>query len=131
MAEQKSYIRTTDENGSINISEDVIAAIVAAAATEVKGVHSLYYHASKEAVLKISRKEISRSVKLVIDGEDITVDVYILLAKGFCANEVGIEVQKAVMSATLDAAGVNVREVNVHICGVVLKGKPQAVAEQQ
>ena len=130
MAEQKSYIRTIDENGSINISEDVIAAIVAAAATEVKGVFSLYYHASKEAALKISRKEISRSVKLVIDGDDIVVDVYILLARGFCANEVGIEVQKAVMSAVLDSAGVKVREVNVHICGVMLKSKPQTVTEQ-
>ena len=131
MAEQKSYIRTTDENGSINISEDVIAAIVAAAATDVKGVYSLYYRASKEAVQKISRKEISKSIKLVIDGDDIAVDVYILLAKGFCANDVGMEVQKAVMSATLDAAGVKVREVNVHICGVVLKGKPVAAAESQ
>ena len=131
MAEQKSYIRTTDENGSINISEDVIAAIVAAAATDVKGVYSLYYHASKEAVQKISRKEISKSIKLVIDDDDIVVDVYILLAKGFCANDVGMEVQKAVMSATLDSAGVKVREVNVHICGVVLKSKPQTAAEPQ
>ena len=130
MSEQKHYIRTADENGSINISEDVIAAIVAAAATEVKGVYSLYYSANKEATLKISRKEISKSVKLEINEDDIGVSVYILLAKSHSANEVGLDVQKAVMSAVEDAAGVRVREVNVHICGVVLKSKPQPAVEK-
>ena len=130
MSDQKTYIRTTDENGSINISEDVIAAIVAAAATETKGVYSLYYSASKEAAHKISRKEISKSVKLTIDGDDIGVNVYILLAKGHSANEVGVDVQNAVISAVEDAAGVKVREVNVHICGVMLKSKPQSAAEK-
>ena len=130
MSEHKTYIRTTDENGSINISEDVIAAIVAAAATETKGVFSLYYSASKEAAHKISRKEISKSVKLEIDGNNIGVNVYILLSKGYSANEVGVDVQKSVINAVEDAAGVKVREVNVHICGVVLKNKPQPAAEK-
>ena len=130
MSEQKNYIRTTDENGSINISEDVIAAIVAAAATEVNGVYGLYYSAHKEATMKISRKEISKSVKLEIDGDDIGVSVYILLSKSHSANEVGVDVQKAVISAVEDAAGVRVREVNVHICGVVLKSKPQPAVEK-
>ena len=130
MSDQKTYIRTIDENGSINISEDVIAAIVAAAATETKGVYSLYYSASKEAAQKISRKEISKSVKLEIDENNIGVNVYILLMKGHSANEVGVDVQKSVITAVEDAAGVKVREVNVHICGVVLKSKPQPAAEK-
>jgi len=130
MSDQKTYIRTIDENGSINISEDVIAAIVAAAATETKGVYSLYYSASKEAAQKISRKEISKSVKLEINGDDIGVTVYILLAKGYSANEVGVDVQKTVITAVEDATGVKVREVNVHICGVMLKSKPQSTTEK-
>lgn len=129
MAEQRRYISTTDENGSINISEDVVAAIVAAAATEVKGVHGLYYSSSREDALKIKRKDISRSVRLTIDKNDIAVDVYILLSKDYCANEVGHDVQKAIISAALDSANVTVREVNVHICGVILKTKPQPPAE--
>ena len=129
MAEQKSYIRTTDENGSINISEDVIAAIAAAAATEVKGVYGLYYSPSKELRQTISRKEVSKSVKLIIDGNDIFVNVYILLSKNHAANEVGVEVQKAIITAVEDAIGIIVKEVNVHICGVVLKSKPQSVTK--
>ena len=123
MPEQKNYIRTIDENGSINISEDVIAAIVAAAASEVKGVYGLYYSPSREIRQTISRKEVSKSVKLTIDEDDISVSVYILLYKNHAANEVGAEVQKAIISAVEDATGKIVKEVNVHICGVVLKDK--------
>ena len=131
MAEQRNYIKTVDENGSINISEDVIAAIVAAAATEVKGVYGLYYSASREAASKIGRKAISKSVKLEISEDDVIVNVYILLEKDYSASEVGTEVQKAVVSAAHDAAGIEVREVNVHICGVMLKSKPQSPADKK
>ena len=131
MSEQKSYIKTSDENGSINISEDVIAAIVAAAVTDVKGVFGLYYSPSpsKEFMRTISRKEISKSVKLIIEGDDIFVNVYILLARDYAANEVGCDVQKAVISAVEDAIGVVVCEVNVHICGVATKSKPPSAAK--
>ena len=131
MAEQRNYVRTADEKGSINISDEVIAAIVAAAATEVSGVSGLYYSPGRETAGSISRKEISRSVKLVIDGNDVKVDVYILLSKSHAANEVGAEVQKAVITAVEDAAGIVVREVNVHICGVVLKNKSQVKPQNQ
>ena len=131
MSEQKRYIKTIDESGSINISEDVIAAIVADAATEVKGVFSLYYAANREATQKISRKEISRSVKLEINEDNIVVNISILLAKGHAANEVGVEVQNAIKTAALDAAGIKVSEVNVHICGVMLKSKPKTPADKQ
>ena len=41
MAENKQYIVQTQDNGSVMISEDVIATIVAQAVKEVEGVVSL------------------------------------------------------------------------------------------
>ena len=123
MGEGKAYIRSTDEQGSINISEDVIAAIAATATAEVEGVHGLYYSPSRELAHTISKKEISRSVKLSIEGESITADVYVLISKNHSVSEVGAEIQKAVMSAVEDSVGVAVKAVNVHICGIALKSK--------
>ena len=40
MAENKQYVKQVQNNGSLMISEDVIAAIVAHAASEVDGVVS-------------------------------------------------------------------------------------------
>ena len=130
MSENRNYIKTVDESGSINISEDVIAAIVAAATTEVKGVYGLYYSAGKELSQAISKRGIARSVKLVLTEDDVQVDVYVLLAKDYSASDVGADIQKSVMTAVEDSVGVKVSAVNVHICGVSLKSKPQPQSEK-
>jgi len=123
MGDGKEYIRTTDEKGSINISEDVVAVIAASAAIEVEGVHGLFFAHGKELSNMLSKKGVSRGVRLGIDGEIITIDVYIMVEMGFSVSEVGGEVQKAVISAVEAAAGVAVSAVNIHICGVSLKSK--------
>jgi len=121
MAENKGYIKSSDEKGSINISEDVVTIIAASAAVEVEGVHGLYYSHSKEISHIISKRSFSRGVKLCVEGEEITVDVYIVAEMGYSVSEVGAGIQKAVMSAVEDTVGAKVSAVNVHICGVALK----------
>ena len=121
MGENKGYIRNADEKGSINISEDVIAVIAAAAASEVEGVHGLFYTHGKELTNMLGRKSISKGVKMLIDGNKLTIDVYIMADMGYSVSEVGEEIQKAVISAVEAAVGVSVSSVNVHICGVALK----------
>ena len=123
MPENKSYIMSADDKGSINISEDVVAVIVAVAAAEVDGVHGPFISQNKETPGMIVRKGLSKGVKLHIDGDDISIDVNIIVEIGFSVSEVGIEVQKAVLSAVEDAVGVKVRAVNVSICGIALKKK--------
>jgi len=121
MGEQKDYIRTSDEKGSINISEDVVAIIAASAAMEVDGVYSLYYSHSKEITHLIGRKGFAKGVDLTIDGDDVGIDVHIVTELGFSVSEVCVSVQKAVMAAVEDAVGAKVSAVNVHVSGVALK----------
>jgi len=122
MAENK-YIVSSDERGSVNISEDVVAVIAATAAAEVEGVHGLFVSHNKEITNMLGRKGHSKGVKLCIEDDDITIDVNVIAEMGFSVNEVGAEVQKAVMSAVEDTVGVTVKEVNVSICGIALKKK--------
>jgi len=121
MGDNKGYIKNADEKGSINISEDVVAVIAATAAIEVEGVHGLYHTHGKELINMIGKRLLSRGVKLDIDGDDVTIDVYIVAEMGYSVSEVGAEAQKAVASAVESAVGVTVKAVNVHICGVSLK----------
>jgi len=125
MPESKEYIRSSDEKGSINISEDVVAIIAATAAMEVDGVYSLYYAHSKEISHLIGRKGFARGVKLTIDSDDVSIDAHIVVELGCPVGEVGAAVQKSVMSAVEDAVGARVSAVNVHISGVAIKkGRP-------
>ncbi|MCL2151677.1 MAG: Asp23/Gls24 family envelope stress response protein [Oscillospiraceae bacterium] len=121
MAESKEYIRINDEKGSINISVEVVAVIAAAATIEVEGVHSLFFSYGKEPTNMLSKKALSKGVKLTIEGDDITADVYIVASIGYPVNEIGVDVQKAVISAVESTLGVKVSTVNVNICGVSLK----------
>ena len=121
MGESKGYIRSGDEKGSINISEEVVAVIAAAAAMDVEGVHGLFFAYGKEITDTISKKSLSRGVKLLIEDDDVTIDIYIMAEMGCSVGEVGAEIQRGVMSAVESAVGVTVKAVNVHICGISLK----------
>ena len=121
MAESKGYIRNVDERGSVCISEEVIAVIAAVAAVDVEGVHGLFASPGKELTKMIGRKGLSRGVKLSTENDDVVIEVHVIAEMGAAVNEVGAEVQRAVISAVESAVGITVKEVNVHICGVALK----------
>ena len=123
MGENKGYIKNTDEKGSVSISEDVVAVIAATAAMEVEGINSLFPSHGKELTDVISKKALSRGVKMHIEEDKITIDVHIIATIGYPVNEVGAEIQKAIKSAVEATIGVTVSAVNVHICGVSLKKK--------
>ena len=127
MAENKGYISTSDERGSINICQSVVAVIAAAAAVDIDGVYGLYQSPGKELTTVSGKKGISRGVKINIEGDEITVDVYFIAEMGHPVNEIGVKVQKAVVSAIEEAIGITVGTVNVTISGVSLKKAKQPV----
>jgi len=127
MPESKGYIKNSDEKGSINICQNVVAVIAAAAVVENDGVYGLYQSPGRELTTVSGKKGISKGVRINISEDSITVDVYYIANLGYAVNEVGEAVQKAVKSAIEEAVGTQVSAVNVHVCGVSLKkAKPTA-----
>ena len=90
MAENKGYMTLSDEQGSIHISEEVIAAIAVGAVREVEGVSGL------------------------------VLDIYLTVAYGHAIPEVAENAQKAVASAVSAMTGCTVETVNIHVGGVTL-----------
>jgi len=127
MAESKGYIKSTDEKGSINICQNVVAVIAASAVVENDGVYGLYQSPGRELTTVSGKKGISKGIRVNIDGDNVTVDVYFIANIGHSVNEVGESVQKAVKAAIEEAVGVTVSAVNIHICGVSLKKAKQSV----
>ena len=127
MPESKGYIRTSDERGSINICQSVVAVIAATAVIEISGVYGLYQSPGKELITLAGKKGLTKGVRVNVEEDDISVDVYIITEMGFSVNEIGIKVQKAVIAAIEEAVGIDVNTVNVHICGVSLKKAKQPV----
>ena len=94
MSENEKYISRTDEMGSINISQDVLAVIAAAAALEVEGVGSMSAGASNDVAELTNRKVLSKGVRLAMEEEQIAIDLALTIKFGYAVPEVAQAVQR-------------------------------------
>lgn len=113
----ENYITRISENGSINISDDVIAVMVAAAISEIDGVAGLSNTIGSEIADFIGRKNVTKGVKVQFSEESVTVDVIVMVRFGTNISEVGANIQEAVVSAIDSMTGLACT-VNVHISGI-------------
>jgi uncharacterized alkaline shock family protein YloU len=123
MPENREYVTSAGERGSINISEDVIALIAGGEAVAAEGVAALVSSPGKEIIDIIGRKGASRGVRIVVGETSVEIDVYIMVELGRSVNETGEKVQRAIKEAVESSVGIEVTAVNVHVCGISLKGK--------
>jgi len=110
MGESKDYVSRSDELGNIHISEEVLAAISAAAALEVEGVSSL---------TNPSKKNAARGVHIKLEEEKVVVTMSVLMSYGHTIPEMGKAVQEAVKTAVESMTGLEVAAVNVSVSGIV------------
>ena len=115
MAENKEYISYFSDNGNIHISEEVVAVIAAAAAAEVEGVAELRSgHTADGSV----RRGAGRAVKVRLDSNMLDVDVAVVARPDISLAELGERIQQNVKASVEASVGVQVRCVNVTVCGV-------------
>lgn len=120
MAESKQYVNQLQDNGSVLISEDVIAAIVAHAACEVEGVVSLNVKPGADIVEMIGKKNWGKGIRItVLEDNSISVDCNVSVNYGQSVVDVAAAVQTAIMNALETMAGIKIAAVNVNICGIV------------
>ena len=119
MAEGKEYISRPDELGNINISEEVLSVISAAAAAEVEGVGGLAANLGSDiAELLGGKKNLSKGIRITVEEESIRIDLSILIKYGYTILDVAKKVQTAVYNAVENTSGLTVECVNVHVAGV-------------
>ena len=120
MPEQNYIVRETAE-GSVNISEEVLATIAAQAVREVDGVGGFATTLGGEIAERLGKRAPSRGVKLAIEGEEVTVDTFILIKYGSVIGDVSRAVQDAVTSGIEAMTGITVKAVNITVCGVAFE----------
>ena len=120
MADHKDYWTTAGDQGTIKISEDVVASIAALAASETEGVSSLYSSFTNDIVSFLGKKNLAKGVRVVL-GENDFVDVEICyLAKyGYSICDIAKNVQEAVRSSIEAMTGLKASSVNIYVGGVM------------
>lgn len=103
-------------NGSLKISQEVLASIAQFAAAEIEGVHSL---APSRLPKNISKKSISTKPILINLNDDVAViDISVIVEAGCKIRGVAENLQKAVKEAVQTMTGITVSKVNVHVEGI-------------
>lgn len=115
MAEYKQYITQTQDNGSVMISEDVIATIVEHTLTEVEGV-------VKGGAEVVGKKSWGKGIRIAIaEDNTLTLGCNIVVSYGESVIKVAQAVQDAITNAVESVTGVTVSDVNVNVCGILRK----------
>ena len=114
------------QNGSLVISEDVIAKIAGVAARDVRGVADLVAIPSDiKSIIKRGRE--AKAVRVSSMDSAMVIDVAIAVDTAVKLNEVCANVQKSVKTSVQNMVGRPVARVNVIVDDVVTK----EVAEEE
>lgn len=117
----RDYITKKKELGEVKIASDVVAAIAALAATEIDGVYSMAGNITNELIGKLGMKNLSKGVKILMEGGIVRVDMMVVVNYGYSIPEVSGQVQERVSQQIENMTGLSVSEVNVRIAGVKLE----------
>ena len=118
MSDAKDYLVQSVDRGTVNISEDVVAAIAALAVSEVEGVSGLSSSFTADLKEMLGRKNMSKGVELTMEEDMVRVEAFVIITYGYEIPAVAAAIQENVISAVEGMTGLKVAAVNVDIVGI-------------
>ena len=111
------------EFGKIHVHKEALADITAEAIKEIEGA-SLVPLGHADRFLEFFGKKSYSGIKISIDKDgQISIDVQIVVKYGTNIPTVGHRAQEAVRSAIERIADINIKDINVNVCGIE-RGNP-------
>jgi len=108
----------TNELGSIEVSPNAIATIASQAVLQSYGVVGMAPKNVMDGLTNIITRDPRHGVEVVVHGEEITINLYIIVEYGTRISAVASSVTNAVRFNVEKALGLPVGEVNVHVQGL-------------
>ncbi|MBR7927355.1 Asp23/Gls24 family envelope stress response protein [Aerococcaceae bacterium zg-ZUI334] len=113
-------IKIQTPNGQITLEQDVIATVVGAAVTDNYGVVGMVSrNVIRDNFTEILKKDnYAKGVVISQQGNEVAVDVYILVSYGTKISVICQNIQQAVKYNVEQLLGFEISYVNVHVQGV-------------
>lgn len=107
------------ELGQITISDEVIALIAGMAATECYGLVGMASRNIQDGIAELLGMEnMSRGVEVKLDGDEVVIELYIIVEYGTKITEVAQNVMDKVRYVVESMTGLKVAQVNITVQGV-------------
>ncbi|HOE57164.1 MAG TPA: Asp23/Gls24 family envelope stress response protein [Bacillota bacterium] len=105
--------------GEVNISDDVLATISGLAATECYGLVGMASKNAKDGLVELLKREnLAKGVRVTTEGEQINIDLYIVVEFGTKISTVADNIISKVKYTVENLTGLKVRKVNINVQGV-------------
>jgi len=108
----------TTSLGGIHISPNAVATIAYHAVRESYGVVGLAPKNLADGIVRSITREPSRGVTVQYNGEDIDIEVHIIVEYGTRINSVARSVSNTVRFHVEKALGLRVNKIDVHVAGL-------------
>ena len=120
MAENKEYAVQKEENGTIQISEEVIATVASVAAKDVDGVSDLSGNFGDDLAGMLGMKNASKGIRVEIEDDSVNIECNVVAKYGCSVVEMGKNLQAAIVSAVESMTGLKVKDVAINVCGIAV-----------
>lgn len=109
----------TTQFGEVNISEEVLATIAGLATTECYGLVGMASKNAKDGLVELLKREnLAKGVKVTAEGEEIIIDLYIIVEFGTKISTVADNIISKVKYTVENLTGLKVKKVNINVQGV-------------
>lgn len=119
----------TEAVTSVRISDEVVATIAAIAAVEVDGVGGMCGSRAGDIIEKLGKKNSAKGVKVDVDGNNVKINMNMLVTYGYKIQNVCAEVQEAVKASVEGMTGLHVSEITILVQGILTPQKDEEAAE--
>lgn len=106
--------------GIVKISDEVISVVAGIAASEINGVLEINHNPANTIGHKLSKKNLGKGVKVLMDNEDAVIEMSITVEYGVKIPEVVQQVQENVKKTVEAITGLKVALVNIYVQNIVI-----------
>ncbi|NLM43308.1 MAG: Asp23/Gls24 family envelope stress response protein [Clostridiales bacterium] len=111
--------RMRTDFGEIYLSDDVLASLAGLAATECYGIVGMASKSAKDGIVELLKREnLSKGVKVTSDGDEIIIDLYIIVEFGTKISVIADNIIRKVKYTLENLTGLKVKKVNINVQGV-------------
>ncbi|MBR6613516.1 MAG: Asp23/Gls24 family envelope stress response protein [Clostridia bacterium] len=117
---------------NLTISEDVIGIIAGLAAAEVEGVSGMTL-GFVDGINQIigSNKKYAKGVKVELEGNEVVINLYVIVKYGVKIPEVAFSIQTSVKNSVEGMTGLKVKSVNINVHGVTFDNEKKKDREDE
>lgn len=109
----------TNALGTIHITDEVIAVLAGSAALECYGLVGMASRNLKDGIAELlGRENLSRGIEVRREGDELHIDMHIIVSYGVKISEVSSNIQAKVRYVLNELLGLQADAINIYVQGV-------------